>query len=200
MDLPYITLRPLPYQHNLPARSLTEIDLLVVHCTELPDLETARAFGERLVYPDSGTGNSGHFYIDRDGAVEQWVDPVRIAHHVRGFNPRSIGVELVNLGRYPDWFHSGHQQMQELYPGPQIAALIELIDLLRNNLPELRWIAGHADLDTDCVAAEDDVSIQIRRKLDPGPHFPWPPVLQQCGLEFFPSLADALLASSSSSP
>ncbi len=200
MDLHPITLRPLPYQCSLPPRPLPEIDLLVVHCTELPDLETARAYGERLLYPQSASGNSGHFYIDRDGAVEQWVDPGRIAHHVRGFNPRSIGVELVNLGRYPDWFHSRHQQMTEQYPEPQIAALLALVALLRSTLPRLRWIAGHADLDSEWVVASDDDTLQIRRKLDPGPLFPWPKVLQQCGLEPFPAPADSLPASYPASP
>jgi len=192
MDLQSIQIRPLPYQDFLQPRSHSEIDLLVVHCTELPDLETARAYGERLLYADSGTGNSGHFYIDRDGAVEQWVDPERIAHHVRIFNPRSLGIELVNLGRYPHWLHSRHQQMTEHYPGPQITALLTLVARLRSSLPQLRWIAGHADLDPECVAAEDDGTIRIRRKLDPGPLFPWPKVLEQCCLEPFPVQVDTL--------
>lgn len=200
MDLQSATLRPLPYQHSLPPRFRSDIDLLVVHCTELPDLEVARRYGERLLYPDTGTGNSGHFYIDRDGEVQQWVDPERIAHHVSGFNPRSIGIELVNLGRYPNWFHSRHQQMTEHYPEAQITALLALIALLRTGLPELRWIAGHADLDKGWVAAEDDGTVQIRRKLDPGPCFPWPQVLQQCGLEPFPAQADSLTARPSACP
>ena len=200
MDPHPLTLRPLPYQCSLPPRSCSDIDLLVVHCTELPDLETAREYGERLLYPESGTGNSGHFYIDRDGTLEQWVDPGRIAHHVRGFNPRSIGVELVNLGRYPHWFHSRHQQMTEYYPEAQLAALLALIAQLRTTLPQLRWIATHADLDPEWVAAEDDTNIRVRRKLDPGPLFPWPAVLRHCGLEPYTGLADSVPASPSGSP
>jgi N-acetylmuramoyl-L-alanine amidase len=200
MDLHPLTLKPLPYQSSLPQRSHSDIDLLVVHCTELPDLETARVYGERLLYPESGTGNSGHFYIDRDGALEQWVDPGRIAHHVRGFNPRSIGVELVNLGRYPHWFHSRHQQMTEHYPEAQLVALLALIAQLRTTFPQLRWIAGHADLDGEWLAAEDDDKIRIRRKLDPGPLFPWPLVLQQCGLEPYTELPCTAPASHSGSP
>ena len=49
------------------------IDLVVLHCTELPDLDTARDYGERIQYPQSGTGNSGHFYIDRDGTIHQYL-------------------------------------------------------------------------------------------------------------------------------
>lgn len=193
--------RPLPYQSFLAQRALDEIDLLVVHCTELPDLATARAYGERLLYPlagnrrpadygdDSGevqgTGNSGHYYIDRDGSIEQWVHNDRVAHHVRGFNPRSIGVELVNRGRYPDWYHSGRQQMTEPYPAAQINALLSLTEELHQSLPTLRWIAGHDQLDPECIAAEDDTAIQIRRKLDPGSLFPWQAVLTRCPLQYF---------------
>ena len=43
-----------------------DVDLVVIHCTELPDLAIAREYGERVLH-DNGSGNSGHFYIDRDG-------------------------------------------------------------------------------------------------------------------------------------
>ena len=189
--------RPLPYQRYLPTRPLEQVDLLVIHCTELPDLATAREFGERPLYPlpagsqapreVRGTGNSGHYYIDRDGTIEQWVDTDRIAHHVRGYNPRSIGIELVNPGRYPDWFDSGHQQMQEPYPAAQIAALLQLVAQLHTGLPALRWLAGHEELDQELIPAADDASVLIRRKLDPGPQFPWAQVLENCLLQRFPA-------------
>ncbi|MCK5307450.1 MAG: N-acetylmuramoyl-L-alanine amidase, partial [Zetaproteobacteria bacterium] len=97
---------PLSYTRRLENRDTNSIKLVVIHCTELPDLAMARVWGEKEIHPESHTGNSGHFYIDRDGSVEQWVPLDRIAHHVRGHNPLSIGIELINNGRYPDWFHS----------------------------------------------------------------------------------------------
>ncbi|HWS77121.1 MAG TPA: N-acetylmuramoyl-L-alanine amidase, partial [Thermomonas sp.] len=100
MPQPLIRRQPLPYADALAARESGDIDLVVIHCTELPDLAMAREYGERVLYA-SGTGNSGHYYIDRDGSIHEYVDPARIAHHTRGFNPRSIGIELVNSGRYP---------------------------------------------------------------------------------------------------
>src|SRR5690349_2752205 len=115
--------RPLPYADRLAPRAPADIDLVVVHCTELPDLAMAREYGERVHY-DAGTGNSGHLYIDRDGRVERWVPYDRVAHHCRGYNPRSIGIELVNTGRWPDWFDSRRQAMTEPYPEAQIDALI----------------------------------------------------------------------------
>src|SRR5690606_34207860 len=178
-----VRIDPLPYEALLAPRPLSQVDLVVIHCTELPDLATAREYGERVLYPASGTGNSGHWYIDRDGRVERWVDPARVAHHVRGANERSVGIELVNRGRWPDWLDSGHQAMTEPYPDAQVEALVGLLEGLRASLPALRYIAGHEDLDAAEVAASDDPARRLRGKRDAGPLFPWPRVLAAVPLE-----------------
>ncbi len=193
-----INLWPLPYEQHLQTRAPTQIDLVVIHCTELPDLAMARDYGERVLYPESQTGNSGHYYIsnhansnnvgadngsDRDGSIHAFVRVERIANHTRGYNPRSIGIELVNIGRYPDWLDSRHQAMHEPYTQAQIAALIALLNLLCMELPNLHWIAGHEDLDTAQVAASDDPSKTVARKRDPGPLFPWQRILDAVPLQ-----------------
>lgn len=179
--VPTWVLTPVSYADRLEPRDATTIDLVVVHCTELPDLAMAREFAERVHYPDSGTGNSGHYYIERDGRIEQWVPDQRIAHHVRGYNARSIGVELVNRGRYPDWLAVA-AAMTEPYPEAQLNALDALLLALCETLPALRWISGHEDLDRDQVAASDAPAQRVRRKRDPGPQFPWPTVLARTSL------------------
>ncbi len=175
----HIQNNPLPYVARLEQRPAEMPDLVVIHCTELPDLETARAYGERIRYPESATGNSGHYYIERNGAVEQWVPIERIAHHVRGCNERSIGIELVNRGRYPDWLHSGNQEMTEPYPAPQIESLIRLLKFLETEIPGLESICGHEYLDQSRVPATDNSSLLVYRKLDPGRMFPWNDVLDK---------------------
>jgi N-acetylmuramoyl-L-alanine amidase len=182
MDLPVHDL-PLPYVERLQERRVEDIDLVVIHCTELPDLAMAREYGERVLYADSGTGASGHWYIERDGRIHRWVPPSRVANHTRGFNPRSVGIELVNTGRYPDWFRHDRQVMTEPYPEAQVAALLSLLAALKAELPNLRFIAGHEDLDLDLVPASDRADVQVPRKRDPGPMFPWERVLAASGLE-----------------
>ena len=167
---------PLPYEQRLQQRAPQSIDLVVIHCTELPDLPTAREYGERVLY-DGGTGNSGHYYIDRDGTVHAFVARERVAHHTRGYNERSIGIELVNTGRYPHWLDSRHQAMAEPYTPSQVQALVALLARLRAELPALANIAGHEDLDTAQVPASDDPARTVARKRDPGPLFPWAEVL-----------------------
>jgi N-acetylmuramoyl-L-alanine amidase len=185
--------RPLPYADRLQTRPLAQIELLVLHCTELPDLALARKYGEELHYPASQTGNSGHYYVDRPAPdrvesdradeVQCWVPPERIAHHVAGLNENSIGIELVNRGRWPDWFHRHHQRPTEPYPAAQIELLLKLIAELQRQLPALRWIAGHEDLDRRQVPAADDPSVLIQRKIDPGPLFPWAQVMASVRLQ-----------------
>ncbi|TVS13426.1 MAG: N-acetylmuramoyl-L-alanine amidase [Wenzhouxiangella sp.] len=170
------------YSQRLEQRALEDIDLVVVHATELPDLAMAREYGERIHYRNSGTGNSGHYYIDRDGRIEQWVALDRVAHHVSGFNRRSIGIELVSLGRYPNWLDSRHQRWQETITEAQLASLQGLLLQLRARLPAIEKIAGHDQLDTRQVPASDDANVLVRRKLDPGPEFPWDAVLAGSGL------------------
>ncbi|SFS19804.1 N-acetylmuramoyl-L-alanine amidase [Dyella sp. OK004] len=178
--------QPLPYVDCLPERSVDAVELVVIHCTELPDLATAREYGERVLHP-SGAGNCGHYYIDRDGAVYRYVPGTRVANHVRGHNPNSIGIELVNLGRYPHWWDSRHQTMTEPYPAAQIDALRAVLARLRVEFPNLRDIAGHEDLDTARLPASDDPALEVPRKLDPGPLFPWPVVLEGNGLHRLPA-------------
>ncbi|KGM57156.1 N-acetylmuramoyl-L-alanine amidase [Lysobacter arseniciresistens ZS79] len=178
-----IRVDPLPYEDRLLPRDPLQVELVVIHCTELPDLATAREYGERVLYPDSGTGNSGHFYIDRDGGVHRWVAVDRVAHHVGGFNPQSVGIELVNTGRYPDWLDSRRQAMDEDYSDAQLASLVALLQVLQADLPGLRHIAGHEDLDTAMVEASDDPARQVHRKRDPGPRFPWARVLDAVALQ-----------------
>ncbi|MCC6506474.1 MAG: N-acetylmuramoyl-L-alanine amidase, partial [Aquimonas sp.] len=49
MDLPYVEW-PLPYVEHLEQRRLQQVDLVVIHCTELPDLAAARQTGEQVLY------------------------------------------------------------------------------------------------------------------------------------------------------
>ncbi len=174
--------QPLPYVARLERRPLSAIDLVVIHCTELPDMRTAREFGERIRYDKSQTGNSGHYYIDTDGTIYRYVPDDRVANHTFGYNPRSIGIELSNIGRYPHWGDSHYQNWTVAYTKAQIDALLSLLRQLRNELPNLKYVAGHEDLDTRLEPASDDPGILLRRRQDPGPLFPWKQVVPAGGL------------------
>jgi N-acetylmuramoyl-L-alanine amidase len=167
----------LPYWPRLQERDPETIYLVVIHCTELPDMKMSREFGERIIYSESGTGVSGHYYVDRDGSIFRYIPEDRIANHVIGHNEHSIGIELVNSGRYPNWFHSTSQDPNEPYTSEQIESLKELLKDLHDRNRNLKNIAGHSDLDITLIPAEDDPNIMIRRRIDPGPQFPWDEIL-----------------------
>lgn len=163
----------LPYWRNLSPRDPEAVDTIVLHCTELPTLQMAREYGERIQDPETITGFSGHYYVDRDGTVFRYVPDGRTAHHVVGWNARTIGIEMVNSGRYPDWFRSTSQECTEPYPATQISGLLQLLRYLKGEHPVLRDLTRHSDLDTGMIPSSDDPDVLIRRKIDPGPLFPW---------------------------
>lgn len=171
----------LPYNDKLDSRELSSIEMLVIHCTELPNIKSARVYGEKVHYK-SGTGNCGHYYIAKSGDTYQWVTNNRIAHHVKDHNQNSIGIELDNLGRYPNWHQTNAQIMHDEYPQALIDSLLELILKLQKQLPNLKYITGHEDLDTRLIKSENDPEIYIRRKMDPGKLFPWTEVMQKISL------------------
>src|SRR5690606_11278092 len=138
---PDISIQHLPYVDRLGPREPASIDAVVIHCTELPDMAMAREYGERILYPEAGTGAAGHWYVDRDGSITEYVPAARIAHHVRGWNPRSVGIELVNTGRFPNWDDSRHRAMAEPDPPGQAEGLVRLRRRPGTALPALRRIA-----------------------------------------------------------
>ena len=162
----------LPYWLKLGARTTDELDMIVIHATELPDMAEARFYGERVLYGDQ-TGASGHYYIDRDGTIIQYVPDNRIANHTSGWNSRTLGIELINLGRFPNWYHTDYQKMQEPYPPDQINALIVLVNELKSRYPSIKFVNGHEELDTRLVPSDNNPEILVSRKMDPGAYFPW---------------------------
>ena len=175
--------QPLSYESRLDRRAVDTIDLVVIHCTELPDMKMAREFGERIRYEGTRTGNSGHLYIDVDGRVYRYVANDRVANHTYRYNAHSIGIELVNVGRYPHWNDSRYQDFKVGYTQAQIESLLALLRQLKNDLPNLKYIAGHEDLDRRQEPASDDPKILLPRRRDPGPLFPWKDVVPVSGLE-----------------
>src|SRR5260221_2216448 len=130
-------------------------DMIVLHYTGMPDVESAIA---RLC--SAGTDVSAHYVVLEDGRIVQCVPEAKRAWHAgtaswageEDINSCSIGIEIVNRGH--DW---GYPE----FPLRQIAAVIALCRgiMLRRNAPPQR-VRGHSD------AAP-------ARKKDPGEKFPW---------------------------
>ena len=95
------------------------------------------------------------------------------------------GIELDNIGRYPNWLDSRHQAMHEAYEFTQLNSLATLVTQLAGSVPTLRWVAGHEDLDTEKVTASDNPELEVFRKRDPGALFPWQEFLATIPLERF---------------
>ncbi|GGX76128.1 N-acetylmuramoyl-L-alanine amidase [Streptomyces hiroshimensis] len=162
------------WHHRLPERRLDTITAVVLHATELPDFDEALLEADKTAREsESGRGMCGHLYIDRDGTVHQLVPLERVAQHVRGHNTSSIGIELINRGRYPRWFDADHQTPTEPFPAAQVQSLLEVLRTLHSECPRLTELYRHSDLDTALVPAADRSEVKVHRRIDPGPLFPW---------------------------
>jgi N-acetyl-anhydromuramyl-L-alanine amidase AmpD/peptidoglycan/xylan/chitin deacetylase (PgdA/CDA1 family) len=168
-------------------------EAIILHFTYGPYSSTVNEFRE------SELESSAHYIIDRDGTITQMVPEVLSANHVTCYGNRemctdecliceddegrltepkfrSIGIELVNVGRlrgepgdfrnpdgsafaglvYEDDLISWGYRYWEDYPQPQIDALqLLLIDLMQRWNISLERVLGHGE-------------VQIN-KIDPGP-------------------------------
>ena len=130
-------------------------DMVVLHYTGMQTGEAALA---RL--RDAEAKVSSHYVVEEDGRIFRLVPEERRAWHAgrsfwkgeRDCNAVSVGVEIVN---------PGHEFGYRPFPEVQIAAVIDLLDGIRERwtIPDGR-IVGHSDVAPD-------------RKQDPGELFPW---------------------------
>jgi N-acetylmuramoyl-L-alanine amidase len=157
--------RPSPNYAPRPAG--TDIDVLVLHYTELPLKESLDVLSD----PQRPLKVSAHYVLAEDGTLYRLVPEDRAAWHAgrsywRGreaLNASSIGIEIVNL-------HGDHHD----YPPKQIEALIELCQGIIARHPAImpRNVVGHSD-------------IAPQRKVDPGLRFPWQ-ALAAAGIGLWP--------------
>ncbi|KAF1712709.1 N-acetylmuramoyl-L-alanine amidase [Pseudoxanthomonas kalamensis DSM 18571] len=127
--------------------------LIVLHYTEQDSVEQSL---HTLRNRNSGGRVSSHYLVGKDGSLYQLVSDEKRAWHagagrwgtITDVNSASIGIEIDNDGKSP-------------YPQAQIETLLKLLDDLctRWQIPRSQVI-GHSDL-------------APRRKVDPGPLFPW---------------------------
>jgi len=166
-----ITNKRSPNQKELTTADRLPKDLIIHYtaCGLTPTLNTFMA----------KNSTSAHLVIDRDGTIHQLVPFNKQAFHAgysvwdqnSGFNGRSIGIELINMGwdvaKLPTsevaTLAHKHKFVTEKkwhkYTKEQLAALYSVTKVLLNTY-NLQRILGHED-------------ISAGRKQDPGPAFPW---------------------------
>ncbi len=150
------------------------VDLVVIHSTGGPtcDAKTgqpiwvpAGQFEQNLREIEAHPSLGIHHMIDRNGTLRTSVPEHQVAHHVFRYSQRSIAIELVNDGDGKDPF-----------PEAQLSALVALLQpMLRQHGLGPSAIVRHSDLDhamMPCAPGQ-------RRKVDPGPAFPYEQVLRR---------------------
>lgn len=107
-----------------------------------------------------------HYVIDKKGVVGTGIPENQVANHALGHNRYSIGIELVNRGDGND-----------PYTEEQLDALVGLLRKITK-----KWglseeaIKTHAGVDKRYFECN---GIQVKKKQDPGAHFPFDQVIQR---------------------
>jgi N-acetylmuramoyl-L-alanine amidase len=148
------------------------ITMVVIHSTGGPtcDVKTGRP-----IWIKSGTLEANirfienhpvlgiHYMIDRDGAVRTSIPEDQVGHHVFGNSERSVAIELINDGDGVDPF-----------PDAQLRATESLVkDITKRWGITRQGVKRHSDLDQRTMSCDKN----RRRKVDPGPAFPFDAVL-----------------------
>ncbi len=150
------------------------VDMVVIHSTGGPtcDAESGRprwvksgSLAANMRFIEAHPTLGIHHMIDRDGSVRHSVPEDELGHHVFHYSARSIAIELVNDGDGVD-----------PYPDPQLAALVVLLrDIVRRHGIARAGIVRHSDLDRSVLPCAPTQ----RRKVDPGPAFPFDALLDR---------------------
>lgn len=148
------------------------IDMVVLHSTGGPTCDAATGqpiwvaagqLDENLRHIEAHPALGIHYMIDRDGTLRRSVPEDQVAHHVFGHSARSIAIELINDGDGVDPF-----------PEAQIRAVTALIqDIAQRRGLTRQTVQQHSDLDRTLMPCDRTQ----RRKVDPGPAFPFQAVL-----------------------
>ena len=151
----------------------TQIDMVVLHSTGGPTCDA----NNRVIWVRGGELDANmrfieahpvlgiHYMIGRDGTLRRSIPEDEVGHHVFFYSERSIAIELVNDGDGRDPF-----------PAVQIDALVALLqDITRRRGIGRAGIKRHSDLDQGVLPCERSQ----RRKVDPGPAFPFDAVLDR---------------------
>ena len=154
-----------------PKRQLP-INMIVIHSTGGPtcDAKTGRpvwikagSLAANMRFIESHPTLGIHYMIDRDGTLRKSVPEDQIGHHVFGYSERSVAIELVNDG-----------DGIEPFPESQIQATVALIqDIAQRRGLTRNGVKRHSDLDLGMLRCNRS----MRRKVDPGPAFPYEHVL-----------------------
>ena len=146
------------------------ISLIVLHYTNLASFEEAL---DMLTGRNLKNGQvSAHYAISQKGAIYSLVSEEKRAWHagksrfrgVDDINSASIGIELDNGG-------DEHFRQYGIWPPYTEALMTALTVLLKDLATRYPRICPKKDIIGHCHVAPV-------RKIDPGPHFPWPKLWQ----------------------
>jgi len=153
----------------------TKVDRVVVHSSFAKEKKSPEWFDKKAIFAvwraqkDSKDKPfiSVHYFIDRAGKVYQLVPEAEIANHAKGYNTRSIGIELAGIADdfVDEARKAGATDKDCAYTDEQYVALNGLLTSIKSRHDTIKAIR-HSD-----IYEKNDAGEYFRRKGDPGALF-----------------------------
>jgi len=153
----------------------TKVDRIVVHSSFAKAKKPGEWFSKNAIFavwraekdPNGRPFISVHYFIDREGKVHQLVPETEIANHAKGYNSRSIGIELAGVA---DEFvkeakEAGASDSDLAYTDAQYTALSALLTDIKARHSAAKAIK-HSE-----IYEKDEKGEYKPRKSDPGSKF-----------------------------
>lgn len=135
----------------LKPRSTSQITRIILHNTDNADPKGNVRFSGEIAQATKGeTCAWAHYYVDVDGTIVEVTDPSDEANHAENGNSNSIGIEIFH-NRYtkdPNRVTPTVEDVNRVYPGAQISAVVRLINYLKQKYPTLSDGAGGVNIIT----------------------------------------------------
>lgn len=121
------------------------IDMIVLHSTASDSAE-----GTINWFNNVNSKVSSHYLIDKNGIVYKLVKTSNIAWHAKGYNTRSVGIEIV-------------QSITSAMTMQQRIALAELVISLLTSINTIKYLQGHFELTRNKTDPyENDIVYDLR--------------------------------------
>jgi N-acetylmuramoyl-L-alanine amidase len=130
---------------------MREIEEIIIHCSATrADMDYVDVDWVRKIHVEQrGWRDVGyHYFIKRDGVVEQGRPITQVGAHTKGHNSRSVGI------CYAGGLDSNHDPEDNRTP-EQIESLQRLITELMEAIPSIEEVSGHNEYSTKACPCFD---------------------------------------------
>ena len=136
---------------------MRKIDTVVIHCSATPPtMDIGRKEIDEWHRAKGWNGIGYHYVIRRNGEIENGREIGTVGAHVAGHNAHSVGICLVGGV-------DSHNQPENNFEEIQFDSLLELLGMLKDEIPNAFDVVGHNELNPHKACPSFNVQDWLRQ-------------------------------------